>query len=62
MLIIELSYRQYVVIVRCNKLEVFMINTRFSSSGPMDERQPFDTIPVVLNMRSTGTDDELIPK
>jgi len=39
-----------------------MTNTGFSFSGPMDDRLPFDTIPVVLSMHSTGTDDELIPK
>jgi len=45
MIIIELSYRYYVVIglVRCNKLKVFKTNTRFSFSGPMDDRLPFDT-------------------
>jgi len=39
-----------------------MTNTRFSFSGPMDDSLPFDTSPVVLNMHSTGTNNELIPK
>jgi len=39
-----------------------MTNSHFSFSGPMDDRLSFDMSPAVLNMQSTGTDDELIPK
>jgi len=39
-----------------------MTNTRFSFLGPIDDRLLFDTSAVVLNMHSTSTDDELIPK
>ena len=39
-----------------------MTNTLFSFSNLMDDRLLFDTSPVALNMHSTGTDDELIPK
>jgi len=39
-----------------------MNKTRSSFSGPIEDRLPFEMRPVVLNMHSTGTDDELIAR